>query len=143
MKKYLILPTVVASSLYLTSCGDEKTKASEETAKQESTTQTKGTHGAVKAALKSQINSVTADLMLKVPSYLDLTPAQYNIPESLEGRDLVQVSVKWPISAKDDLYSLDSVLHDLEGKPTFGGDTFFNSTLMVIPFRSSHPAKTI
>lgn len=118
MKKYIPLTTLVASSLFFTSCGDKKDDATTTTESSSEVVQKSDAHKEVKDALKSQVNSSTADLMLKTPSFADLPPAQYDIPESLEGRDMVQVSVKWAFVAKDDLYELDSVISELPNKPT-------------------------
>lgn len=119
MKKYILPTTLTITTFLLASCGSKDTGAqtSTETATQESVQATTGGHAEVKKALKGQVNSTTSDLMLKVTNYIDLQPAQYDIPSSLEGRDLVQVTVKWPMVAKHDLYLTDSHLLDHPDKP--------------------------
>jgi hypothetical protein len=116
--KYTLPASVIITSLVLTSCGEKNADevASGATSKQEAQ-QVQGGEQAIKDALKSQVNATTADLMLKVPSFADMPPAQYEIPDNLENREMVQVSVKWPFISKYDLYELDSVLHELPNKP--------------------------
>ena len=70
----------------------------------------------VNSILRSPVN-VRPTCDLDTPR-IDLPPAVYSMPDSLDGRDLVQVSVKWPMIAKEDLYSLDRILHDLPSKPS-------------------------
>ena len=119
MKKYLIPTTAFAASLMFTSCGskEEVTNADSQTASTQEEAQVSASHDTVKKAIKSQVNSTTSDLMLKVPNFIDLQPVQYDMPESLEGRELVQVTTKWPMVAKYDLYLTDSHLLDHPDKP--------------------------
>lgn len=105
-------------TLFFVSCGDKDDPTPDKAPSEQDVAPKQGaTIESVKQALKSQVNAVTADLMLKTPSFADLPPAEYNIPSTLEGREMVQVSVRWPFIAKYDLYKMDSVLADLDNKP--------------------------
>ena len=116
MKQYIQLTTILGS-LFLVSCGEDKSEnsSSKSTATQE--IQQSSSHQAIKDALKSQVNATSADLMVKMPSFADLPPAIFEIPDSLEGREMVQVTVRWTFLSKTDLYVMNEVLDELPDKP--------------------------
>lgn len=120
MKKYIPLTTTLIGSFFLTSCGGKDESTSSETSSNDSApeqVQKKGAEQAIKEALKSQVNSTTADLMLKTPSFAELAPADYDLPSNLEGREMVPVTVQWRFLSKGDLYVMSGVLDELPDKP--------------------------
>ena len=129
MNKYTI-PTIIAVSLALSSCGDDEKAvvAKDETAKQEEAKQV-NLEALTKEALKSRIASLTGDYLLATPAHFEMSGPDYSIKVQ-EGSGMILATVGWKWVSKEALYESKDYLQTKAGE-------------IITITKSSDPGKTL